>query len=83
MRRVGLSMRYRGRRESLKGYKADIRNPAAQPGRRKIADAIMEAAKFKPTVDGKRLVRQYEVHGIAVTEWLDAEKALGAPSLKK
>jgi hypothetical protein len=32
----------------------------------------MEAAKFKPTIDGSRLVRQYEVHGIVVTEWMDA-----------
>ena len=35
----------------------------------------MAAAKFKPTVDGKRLVRQYEVYGIEVTEWMDADKA--------
>jgi hypothetical protein len=56
--------------------------PLSRAGR-KIADASMEAAKLKPTVDGKRLVRQYEVHGIAVTEWVDAEKALGANRLKK
>jgi hypothetical protein len=42
--------------------------PLSRAGR-KIADAIMEAAKFKRTTDGARLVRQYEVHGIAVTEW--------------
>ena len=41
---------------------------------RKIADAIMEAAKFKPNADGSRFVRQYEVHGIEVTEWISAEK---------
>jgi len=41
---------------------------------RRVADAIMVAAKFKPTVDGKRLMRQYEVYGILVTEWLDVEK---------
>ena len=35
----------------------------------------MAAAKFKSTVDGKRLVRQYEVYGIEVTEWMDADKA--------
>ena len=47
--------------------------PLSRVGRR-VADAIMVAAKFKPTVDGKRLVRQYEVYGILVTEWLDVEK---------
>ena len=36
----------------------------------------MAAAKFKPTADGKRMVRQYEVHGIAVTEWIDADRAV-------
>ena len=56
--------------------------PLSRAGR-KLADAIMEAAKLKPTVDGKRLVRQYEVHGIAVTEWVDAENALDANRLKK
>jgi hypothetical protein len=50
---------------------------------RKIADAIMEAAKFKPTVDGKRLVRQYEVHGIAVSEWISAEKFAELENEKK
>jgi hypothetical protein len=47
--------------------------PISRAGR-KIADAIMEAAKFKPNADGSRLVRQYEVHGIEVTEWISAEK---------
>ena len=69
--------------KALKDTKPTFETPPLSRAGRKIADAIMEAAKFKPTVDGKRLVRQYEVHGIAVTEWLDAEKALGAPSLKK
>ncbi len=47
--------------------------PLSRVGRR-AADAIMAAAKFKATVDGKRLVRQYEVYGILVTEWMDVEK---------
>lgn len=34
----------------------------------KMADAIVAAAEFKPTVDGKRMVRHYEVHGMSVTE---------------
>jgi len=56
--------------------------PLSRSGR-KLADAIMEAAKFKRTVDGKRLVRQYEVYGIVVTEWVDAEKAEGMAKDKK
>ena len=35
--------------------------PLSRSGR-KLADAIMAAAKFKPTADGSRLVRQYEVY---------------------
>ncbi len=45
--------------------------PLSRAGR-KLAEAVLAAAKFKPTADGKRLVRQFEVHGIAVTEWVDA-----------
>jgi len=41
---------------------------------RKEADAIMEAAKFKPNAAGSRFVRRFEVHGIEVTEWISAEK---------
>ena len=52
-----------------------LETPPLSRAGRKLADAIMEAAKFKPTADGKRVVRQYEVHGIAVTEWMDAERA--------
>jgi hypothetical protein len=47
--------------------------PISRAGR-KIADAIMEAAKFKPNADASRFVRQYEVHGMEVTEWISAEK---------
>jgi hypothetical protein len=36
-----------------------------------LAGTTLAAAKFKPTVDGKRMVRQYIVYGIALTEWLD------------
>ena len=56
--------------------------PLSRTGR-KIADAIMEAAKFKPTADGSRLVRQFEVHGIAVTEWVDAKRAAEVGKDKK
>jgi hypothetical protein len=48
--------------------------PLTRAGR-KVADATLAAAKFRPTSDGKSMVRQYAVHGMAVTEFLDAEKA--------
>jgi hypothetical protein len=48
--------------------------PLSRAGR-KIADATMEAAKFRPTADGKRMVRQFEVHGIAVTECVNVEES--------
>jgi len=47
--------------------------PLTRAGRR-AAEAAMEAAKFRPTADGKRVVRQYEAHGIAVTEWVNVER---------
>jgi hypothetical protein len=43
--------------------------PLTRAGRR-AANATLEAAKFRPTEDGKRMVRQFEVHGILVTEWV-------------
>jgi len=45
--------------------------PLSRAGR-KAADAVLSAATFKPTIDGSRLVRRYEVHGMVVTEWVDA-----------
>jgi hypothetical protein len=51
--------------------------PLTRAGRRD-ADAKLAAAKFRPTTDGKRLVRQFEVHGIEVTEFISAEKATDA-----
>lgn len=47
--------------------------PLTRAGRR-AAEAAMEAAKFRPTADGKRLVRQFEAHGIIVTEWVSVER---------
>jgi hypothetical protein len=41
----------------------------------RAADATLEAAKFQPTQDGKRVVRQYVVHGMRVTEFFDADRA--------
>lgn len=55
--------------------------PALSRSGRKIADAaIMASAKFQLTVDGKRMVRRYEVYGIVVTEWISAETFAGIGS---
>jgi hypothetical protein len=51
--------------------------PLSRAGR-KLAETTLAAAKFKPTVNGKRMVRQYIVHGMKVTEWVDVEKIAGA-----
>lgn len=48
---------------------------------RRIAEAKLAAARFKPTGEG-RLVRSYEVYGIAVTEIVSAEQAAGATQTK-
>ena len=40
---------------------------------RKLAEPMLAAAKFKATADGKRMVRDYVVHGMKVTEWVSAE----------
>jgi hypothetical protein len=56
--------------------------PLSRAGR-KVADAIMEAAKFKRNADGSRFVRQFEVHGIDVTEWISAEKFAELENEKK
>jgi len=51
--------------------------PLTRPGRR-AAEAAMEPARFRPTLDGTRVVRQFEVHGIIVTEWVAVDKAAAA-----
>ncbi len=48
--------------------------PLSRQGR-KVADAALKAATFKPTVDGKRLVRRFDVHGMVVTEIVDVDAA--------
>ena len=58
----------------LKDLRPRPETPALSRAGRKVAEAIMEAAQFKPNADGSRFVRQYEVHGIEVTEWISAEK---------
>ncbi len=51
--------------------------PLSRSGR-KVADATVAAAKFSPTSDGKKGIRKFEVHGMAVTECVDAERAAEA-----
>jgi hypothetical protein len=49
--------------------------PPLSRAERKIADATLAAAKFKPTSDGKSAIRTFEVHGMAVTEMVSATAA--------
>lgn len=60
--------------QSLSPGVQKLETPPLSRSGRKLADAIMASAKFKRTVDGKRMVRQYEVYGIVVTEWVDVDK---------
>jgi pyocin large subunit-like protein len=53
--------------------------PLTRAGR-KVADATLAAAKFTPTSDGKGAVRQFEVHGMVVTERVTAADVLPASS---
>jgi pyocin large subunit-like protein len=56
--------------------------PLTRQGR-KVADATLAAAKFLPSSDGKNAMRKFEVHGMAVTEFVSAEKAADTPKEKK
>ena len=56
--------------------------PLSRHGR-KVADATLAAAKFKPTSDGKNAIRKFEVHGMSVTEMVSVDKALDAAKGKK
>jgi hypothetical protein len=40
-----------------------------------MAEATLAATKFKPTTNGKRVVRRYEVHGMEIVEWVAVERA--------
>jgi hypothetical protein len=51
--------------------------PPLSRAERKVADAALAAAKFVPSSDGKNAMRRFEVHGMAVTEVMSAEKAAG------
>lgn len=48
--------------------------PALSRAGRRAADAVLTAAQFKPTQDGRRVVRRYEVHGMEVTEWVAVDR---------
>jgi hypothetical protein len=48
---------------------------------RKVADATLAAAQCIPSSDGKNAMRKFEVYGVAVTEFISAEKA--ADTVKK
>jgi len=56
--------------------------PLSRQGR-KAADATLAAAKYVPSSDGKNAMRKFEVHGMAVTEFISAEKAGQAVKEKK
>jgi hypothetical protein len=60
--------------------------PQTEPlsrAQRKVADAALAAAKFVPSTDGKNAMRKFEVHGMAVTEFISADKAADTTSSKK
>jgi pyocin large subunit-like protein len=59
------------------------RTPPLTRQGRKVADATLAAAKFTPTSDGKSAIRQFEVHGMAVTEYVSAETAADSIKEKK
>ncbi|HUX74145.1 MAG TPA: hypothetical protein VMV25_09680 [Steroidobacteraceae bacterium] len=67
----------------MKDTKPSTETPPLTRSGRRIADAKLAAAKFEPTVDGKRMVRQFEVHGMEVTEWVNAEQAQDAEKKPK
>jgi hypothetical protein len=48
--------------------------PLSRAGRRK-AEATLASAQFRPTTNGKRVVRRYEVHGMEIVEWVSVERA--------
>jgi hypothetical protein len=52
--------------------------PLSRAGRRK-AEATLASAQFRPTTNGKRVVRRYEVHGMEIVEWVAIERAEDAP----
>jgi hypothetical protein len=62
---------------------AGPQTPPLSRAERKVADATLAAAKFVPSSDGKNAMRKFEVHGMAVTEFISAEKAADTNTSKK
>jgi hypothetical protein len=60
----------------MKDSKLTPETPPLTRAGRKVAEAALARAQFKATADGKRASRQFEVHGIAVTEIVTAEDAM-------
>ena len=60
---------------SIEETKAIMETPPLSRAGRRSADATLAAAHFKATVDGERVIRKFEVHGMAVTECVDVEEA--------
>ncbi len=65
----------RTRVPSIEETKEFMETPPLSRAGRRLADATLAAAHFKPTADGKRAIRKFEVHGLAVTECVDVEEA--------
>ncbi len=64
----------------MKDTKPKAETPPLTRTGRKVADATLAAAKFKPTSDGKAAVRNFEVHGMVVTEYVSGPDAIPAGS---
>jgi hypothetical protein len=62
---------------------AGPQTPPLSRAQRKVADAALAAAKFVPSTDGKNAMRKFEVHGMAVTEYISADKAADTAKNKK
>lgn len=58
----------------MNNSKKPVETPPLSRAGRRAADAALAAAKFEPTTDGKRVVREFEVHGMQVVEWIAADQ---------
>jgi hypothetical protein len=73
-----VSDRARNLGEAMDNTKETETPPLSRAGRRK-AEATLASAQFRPTTNGKRVVRRYEVHGMEIVEWVAIERAEDAP----
>jgi hypothetical protein len=65
------------------GKEAGLETPPLTRTGRKVADSTLAAAQFVPSLDGKNAMRKFEVHGMAVTEYISADKAVDPRKAKK